>query len=195
MSSSLVKVLLRVFYFHSEVVNFFFDERIVLQHPLKREGLQSIWWLIHCSDNFCAFRSSNTRSSNVATRYLLIPASVFLLGRPYPVFLSHSLVWLVRAMLEITKIVGYHHCSLRASHPGFLLVMKVQLRVVAEVVLSHGTWRRRREESKYTSLWGHVYTCTCALIILLMWMLPPKDGCEITNTLLSSAKLFFIAVC
>jgi hypothetical protein len=72
---------------------------------------------------------------------------------PSPVYPSPSLGSLVTAMLESIKIVRYRKCSLRVSHHGILLVLKAHLPVVAEVVLSHGTRRRRRDESKHTLFW------------------------------------------
>jgi hypothetical protein len=55
----------------------------------------------------------------------------------------------VRAVLEITKIVRSHQCFSWVSHHGILLVLKAQLLEAAEIVLSHDTRRRRRDESKH----------------------------------------------
>jgi hypothetical protein len=63
-------------------------------------------------------------------------------------------------MLVIIKIVRYLKCSLWVSLHGFLLVLKAHLPVVAEVALSHGTRRRRRDESK------HALYCFFFLLII-----------------------------
>ena len=86
----------------------------------------------------------------------LIPAFVFLLGKLDPVYLNPSLVWLVKAVLEITKIVGYHQCSSWVGHPGILLVLRAQLLEAAEIVLSHDTRRRRRDGSKHNLIVGYL---------------------------------------
>jgi hypothetical protein len=67
----------------------------------------------------------------------------------------------VRAVLEITKIVWYHHCSLWVSLLGSLLALRAQLLEVVETVLLHDTRRRRREESKFIS-----YKYLCASVTM-----------------------------
>jgi hypothetical protein len=88
----------------------------------------------------------------------VIPVFASLQGRLGPVCLFPFLVLLVRAVLEIIKIVWYHHCSLWVSLLGRLLALRVPLLEVAETVLSHGTRRRRREESK------SIYYKSCVLL-------------------------------
>ncbi|XP_052160183.1 zinc finger protein CONSTANS-LIKE 10-like isoform X3 [Oryza glaberrima] len=50
-------------------------------------------------------------------------------------------------VLEITKIVGYHQCSLWVSLLGILLALRGHLLELPETMLSHDTRRRRREEN------------------------------------------------